>query len=292
MIGRGWARAALGIALCAASAQAHDLWIEPTTFLPEPGQVVGVRLRVGQRLYGEPLPLLPSLVKQFVVDDGSTRKPVSGRRGADPAGAMRAAAPGLHVIGYHSHPSSVELAADKFNAYLIEEGLDAIIALRERRHETGAPARDLFARCAKSLVLAGAPNQAHGDRRLGFPLELVAERNPYAMGADQDFPVHLTYDDRPLARALVVAISGLNPQDSQSQRSDAEGRVRFRLRAGGMWLIKAVHMVPAPGGADWVSLWASLTFLTLPEPRLANARPSAGRTPHAATNFSATPLLQ
>ena len=29
-----------------------------------------------------------------------------------------------------------------------------------------------------------------------------------------------------------------------------------------MWLIKAVHMVPAPAdsNADWASYWASLTF--------------------------------
>jgi len=35
----------------------------------------------------------------------------------------------------------------------------------------------------------------------------------------------------------------------------------------GLWLIKAVHMVPAPegSGAEWESLWASLTF-ELPAP--------------------------
>jgi hypothetical protein len=29
-----------------------------------------------------------------------------------------------------------------------------------------------------------------------------------------------------------------------------------------VWLVKAVHMVPAPAGsgADWESIWASLTF--------------------------------
>jgi len=29
-----------------------------------------------------------------------------------------------------------------------------------------------------------------------------------------------------------------------------------------MWMIKAVHMIPAPAGidADWSSFWASLTF--------------------------------
>lgn len=34
------------------------------------------------------------------------------------------------------------------------------------------------------------------------------------------------------------------------------------LAAGRTWLVKAVHMLPAPAGsgADWESLWASLTF--------------------------------
>jgi len=38
--------------------------------------------------------------------------------------------------------------------------------------------------------------------------------------------------------------------------------VRFKLRHDGMWLIKAVLMVPAPpdAHAEWASFWASLTF--------------------------------
>ena len=41
-----------------------------------------------------------------------------------------------------------------------------------------------------------------------------------------------------------------------------DGRVRFKLPRTGMWMIKAVHMIEAPAGADadWVSYWASLTF--------------------------------
>jgi len=54
----------------------------------------------------------------------------------------------------------------------------------------------------------------------------------------------------------------LNPAEKLSARTDADGRVRLRLRSDGMWMIKAVHMVPAPAGADgdWASYWASLTF--------------------------------
>jgi len=250
------------IALGPAPLSAHDMWIVPTTFSPEPGEIVGVRLRVGQDLLGDPLPRDSALVNQFVVEDAAGRKPVYGRDGADPAGLLRVAMPGLLVIGYRSNPSAIELAAEKFNQYVKEEGLDAVAALRARRNETGAIAHELFSRCAKSLVLSGSPSEAQGDRRLGFPLELVAERNPYAIRAGQDLPVRLTYENGPLAGALVVAMNRLNPSEKLAARTDNDGRVRFRLRPGGMWLIKAVHMVPAPAGtrADWASFWASLTF--------------------------------
>src|SRR5215212_3534267 len=93
------------ITLSSGSLAAHDLWIDPTTFLPEPGQIVGIRLRVGQDLLGDPLPRDPSLINQFIVEDASGRRPLVGRDGADPAGYLRAASSGLHVVGYRSNPS-------------------------------------------------------------------------------------------------------------------------------------------------------------------------------------------
>lgn len=241
---------------------AHDMWIEPTTFSPEVGQIVSVRLRVGQDLLGDPLVLDPSLVKEFLVQDGDGRRPIVRRDGSDPAGLLRVATPGLLVIGYRSHPSAIEIAADTFNQYLKDEGLDAVLATRASRGESGAAAHEFFSRCAKSLVFSGSASEARADRPLGFTLELVAERNPYTVGPDQDLPVRLLYENHPLAGALVVAMNRVNPAEKLSARTDKDGRVRFKVRPGGMWLIKAVHMVPAPAGthAEWASFWASLTF--------------------------------
>ena len=248
--------------LATAPLLAHDMWIEPTTFSPEPGQVVSIRLRVGQDLLGDPMRLDPTLVSQFVVKDAAGLRPVVRREGGDPAGLVRVASAGLVAIGYHSNPSTIEMAADKFNQYLREEGLDAVTAARASRRESGTGAREIFSRCAKSLVFSGPAADLQGDRPLGFTLELVAEGNPYALRANQDLPVRLTYENRPLAGALVVAMNKLNPAEKLSARTDTDGRVRLKLRPGGMWLIKAVHMVPAPADshADWASYWASLTF--------------------------------
>jgi uncharacterized GH25 family protein len=241
---------------------AHDMWIEPTAFLPQAGQIVGVKLRVGQDMAGDPLPRNPALINQFIFEDGSGRKPIIGRTGGDPAGYLRVDGPGLLVLGYRSFASSVALPAEKFNQYLREEGLDHIAALRASRNQTEAGAHELFARCAKSLLLTGSPTPDQGDRTLGFTLELVAERNPYTLRAGDEIPVRLTYEDKPLAGALVVAMNRLNPSDKISARTASDGRARLRLPSGGMWLIKAVHMIPAPegAGADWASFWASLTF--------------------------------
>jgi uncharacterized GH25 family protein len=165
------------------------------------------------------------------------------------------------IIGYRSNASTIEETADKFNQYVKEEGLDAIAALRASRGQAGG-VREIFSRCAKSLVLSGSPNSNAGDRALGFTLELVAERNPYTLAVGQDLPVRLTYENRPLAGALVVAINRANPSQKLSARSGKDGRVRFRLPRAGAWLIKAVHMIEAPADAhaDWTSYWASLTF--------------------------------
>lgn len=225
---------------------AHDFWIEPTTFFPSLGQVVGAKLRVGQDLIGDPVGRSTELIKDFVSVDTTGRRPLMGREGRDPAGVARVDSAGLTIIGYNSNASHLELPADKFNAYLKEEGLRVAPVSK-------SPVKDAFHRCAKALLQSGAGG---ADRALGFPLELVAEKNPYELAGD--LPVRLTYQGKPLAGALVVAFNKLNPEAKQSVRSDAQGRVKFRVPDNGLWLIKAVHIVPA--GADWTSYWASLTF--------------------------------
>ncbi len=255
----------LALAVLAAGASpllAHDFWIEPTTFRPPLNAAVGVRLQIGQGFQGEPLPRNPALIEKFVIVSAGGETPIPGRPADDPAGVIRIAAPGLQIVGYRSRNSSVSLEAEKFETYLREEGLEAIVAERARRGESQKPSRELFSRCAKSLLLTGPEERSGEDRELGFTLELRAERNPYALRAGAELPVRLTYEGKPLAGALVKAIPKGHAGEALTQRSDRNGRVRLRLAREGPWLIEAVHMVavPAESGADWQSLWASLTF--------------------------------
>ena len=255
----------LAIALLTLSAlplAAHDMWIDPTSFLPSTGNIVGLRLRVGQDFLGDPLPRDPELIDQFIGVDTTGRKPIYGRDGADPAGLVRQTEPGLFIVGYQSRPKPITLPATTFNQYLKEEGLDAITELRAHRNQTNKDAKEIFTRCAKSLVRYGTPAEAQADKPLGFTLEIVAGKNPYNMQAGQELPVTLSYEGHPLANAQVVAMNRANPAGKVAARTDKNGHVTFRLPQDGVWLIKAVHMIAAPAGsnADWASFWASLTF--------------------------------
>ncbi|MEA2561892.1 MAG: hypothetical protein QOH06_3396 [Acidobacteriota bacterium] len=250
----------LGLML-AGPALAHDFWIEPSSFRPAPGERVAVRLRVGENLKGDPVPRELGRIERFAAVGPAGEAEVKGVEGVDPAGWVSPAGPGLHWLVFDSNHASVEQTGPKFDNYLGQEGLERI---RKLRKGTG-PVKEIYSRCAKSLIRVGN-GSAGFDRVLGLELELVPEKNPYALKPGEALPLRLLYKGKPLDGALVI---GLAPQGAKVSARTAGGRASLVLDRPGLWLIKAVHMVPAPkrSGAEWESLWASLTFeLPVPGP--------------------------
>lgn len=242
--------------------RAHDLWIEPSSFRPVPGERVAVRLRVGQAFRGDPVPRMEERIERFAAVGPGGEVPLRGVEGADPAGFATLPAPGTWIFVYYSDHASVELEGPKFESYLAEEGLERISRLRAQRGQTAARSREIYSRCAKALVAAGNGPAKGFDRVLGLPLELVPETSPSGLPAGGELPVILLFRGKPLAGALVVAVPHDAPEAKVSGRTGRDGRVRLRLDKKGDWLVKAVHMEPAPAesGADWESFWASFTF--------------------------------
>ena len=239
---------------------AHDFWIEPSEFEPPVDSLVRVGLRVGPGFDADPVARNETAMEAFFVAGPSGRQPLIGRDGYSPAGLFRVAAPGTLLVGYRSKPSPLKLAAAPFEKYLKEEGLERIIEARARSGRSAADGVEVFSRSVKSLILAGNGAREGHDRVLGLTLELIPERHPAALPADGRMPLRLLYQGAPLEGALVTALSQANKPPLQA-RTDRNGRVVFALNSG-VWLIKAVHMVPAAAasGADWESVWASLTF--------------------------------
>ncbi len=213
------------------------------------------------------LPRDPSRIVRFAVVDARGERPIEGEPGADPAGTIVLRQPGIAIALYRSRPSPVRLEAEAFESYLRDEGLDPVIATRAAHGESQQPGIEIFSRNAKAMLVASGPGSAGSDvqrwrRPVGLTLELVPESDPRPLAAGGTFAVRLLYLGKPLEGALVKAFPKDGNERRLSARSDAQGRVRFVLPEGGIWLLSTVHMIDAPAasGARWESLWASLTF--------------------------------
>ncbi|MEM7048675.1 MAG: DUF4198 domain-containing protein [Acidobacteriota bacterium] len=247
---------------------AHDFWIQPQRFEIAPGNPIGLDLRVGDEAPGRSLAFDPQHAERFALVGPDGEQPVLGLAGRRPAGNGRIESPGLHAAVYRSRETPLELAADRFEAYLAEEGLDSVVAERQRRGETESAGRELFSRCAKALIRSARPGEAITPEAveaalapLGLELELVAERDP-TRASTSELPLRALLRGEPLVGVRIEATALSGDGRVTAQRTDSEGRVHLPIDGRGQWLVTAVHMEPAPAdsGHDWRSLWASLTF--------------------------------
>ena len=247
-------------------ASAHDYWIEPSVFQLDPGGRVLFYLRVGENFSGEPAAFSMERTTRFQIDSSSRQIDVLPLQ-HDPAGMARLREGGLQVVSYENTAAYLELPAERFNAYLEAEGLESILQAREEAGASDQPGREAYSRCAKTLLwVEGGQSPAAGaglhNTPVGMTLELLPEANPYAMKAPATLTVKLLYQGQPVAGALIMAMSKSAPQEVQRVESGADGGAEFQMPRGGLWMVKAVHMVPGAAAKreDWRSYWASLTF--------------------------------
>ncbi len=247
----------------AADARAHDFWVQPERYTAAPGETVGIRLFIGDAFSGMPFLYDPDHIDQFFVQAPDGRAGVSGQRHRLTVGRIVVAAPGAWVVGYRSTWTLLTLAADRFEAYLEKEGFDRAQQLRAARGESDLPGREAYSRSAKAIILVGDGAHAGYDAVLGLPLELVPERSPATLEAGDALTLRLLLDGAPLADTPVTAFADADPGRPVAARTGRDGRVSLPLPRAGLWLVRAVHLTAAaPGrGADWESVWASLTFI-------------------------------
>ncbi len=176
---------------------------------------------------------------------------------------------GHHLFVFDSEPLTISLSADRFHAYLHDEGLDFVKAVREKEGTASLPGRERYRRNVKTLMLVDAA--ATTDRTFalttGQRLELTPLQNPFALRPGQSLGLKVAFDGKPLGGALVKAWHKRGGQLLIIRaRSTADGTVTLDLPFAGAWMLSVVHMVPASDttDADWDSYWGNLSFM-LPE---------------------------
>ena len=172
---------------------------------------------------------------------------------------------GLHIVSMVSGDSVSDLPAIRFNDYLKEEGLTPAIAARARARRTNAIGREYYSRRAKALIQVGRATPTDdrmATRPIGLTLEVVPLRNPYSSLPNHVLPVQILFEGRPLQGALVkLTLLESDARPLQTARSDARGRVNFKLPRRGSWLVNVVWTKAiASRDVDFQTTFSSLTF--------------------------------
>lgn len=254
----------------AGAARAHEFWLDAAPYAVPAGGAAEITLLLGEFYVGERVGVTASHAASVRLLSATGRRDLGE---LVPAGRMlsslRLPLPraGAYVLAYDSHPSTVTLAADKFHAYLHEEGLDGIIRQREAAGTAASAGRERFRRHAKALLRAGARSDGASLSATGQRMEIVPLADPLAASAGQTLRFQLRFDGQPLAGVLVKAWHKRSGQTLVIRATaDRNGQVTLDLPFAGTWLLNAVHMIPVAGvpEVDWDSFWSSLTFELAP----------------------------
>lgn len=268
------------VLLSTSIAQAHEFWLEPSQFHTAPNELITLNLFVGEPFAGEVFGRHQSHINRFK----SSGEDVLGLEGNEAAGYLRPNQAGQIWVEYLSESNVQTHSADKFLAYLTEEGLLPFFDSSRMQMEKDQTVTETYFRCAKTFIEVGtstAPGRF--QEPLGHPLEIVPQFDlgTHAHGRVASFLV--LSKGSPLKDVPVMVISKFNPQEIIRLRSDQHGIVEFDQLNAGVWLVAAIYTSPidpsslgeaptgeAPTGTStpshptpplsWQTYWSSLTF--------------------------------
>ncbi|MES2831025.1 MAG: DUF4198 domain-containing protein [Pseudomonadota bacterium] len=255
-----------------APALAHEFWMMPRPSAVAIGGTTQLTLNVGENFKGEVVPFSRQYVAALRHYRRGKEVDLLPRVADSPSVgefALRFDTGGTHLLTYEGHPNRITLGPDKFHAYLQMEGLEHIVRSREAAGTANQPARELYRRYVKTLIEVGGDSDQTHTKQTGQRFEIlpISSHLPTARPGDR-LTLQLLYEQKPLANALVKAWHLRGNQQLVIQiRTDAAGKFNIELPYPGVWMLSAVHMIPAadPATDDWESLWSNLTFVLKPK---------------------------
>src|SRR6478609_218958 len=242
---------------------AHECWLQPATFAPVAGPTIGLTIQVGMNFQGEPKPFNPERIAALKHFSAAGTEDWTAKANNLLQLPVRFEDAGTHVITYDSKPSLITLQPAEFGEYLREEGLDFVIAERERAGESAKPGRERYQRCNKTIVRADGKADATYGVVTGQRLEIIPVDDPAAWQPDGALRFKFLFSGQPLAAAKVRAWHRTGDKlTTIDATTDANGEASFTLPVAGPWMLSTIHMARLTGdaAAEWESTWGNLTF--------------------------------
>ncbi|HSC52358.1 MAG TPA: DUF4198 domain-containing protein [Phnomibacter sp.] len=240
---------------------AHEFWLEPISFFKKK---TCVRFRVGEHFDGKNWTGDFNKVGMLNLVNFQSQNSVDAQGAlSKPGDSLKIKLPfqGTQALVYASTNSYIELDAEKFNAYLQEDGLAEIAAWRKAHGQDTAKGKEYYQRCAKLLLQNGKQTTP-----VNFPtalaLDIVPHTNPYSISGTTPILFSVYFMQRPLAKAEIKTWHIHKEQLTTTTIQMTNGTFSLPVSPEGKWMVSLVKMVEnrADSRADWQSYWGSLVW--------------------------------
>lgn len=255
---------------------AHEFWLQPNKFYLSKNNLLSIRFLVGENFTGENWKGNRSKVQQlihFLPDNKQID--ISDQLSESIEGdslQLQLQQDGTHVIAFNSTNSFINLEAEKFNAYLLEDGLEQALDFRKTNGEDKQNGREYYQRCAKAIVQVGNEYTNNYNMKTNLNVDIVPDRNPCEPRWDSYNNKNL-YNNRFRVFFKGKAIKNLmvkhwyKTKDGKPVQNSYTTNNRgwiFIEQQPGINMISCIYMErnSVDTIAQWQSYWGSLTFET------------------------------
>jgi uncharacterized GH25 family protein len=253
-------------ALLASGAMAHDMFLKPVAHRTVAGQPIVIDLFTGTFEKSEN-PVIRARMAATLASVSGRTAALDQAQWSDDAVASHLrftpSMPGTHAFGLSTRPSSIALSATQFDDYLRHDGIEDVLAARQRAPNT-KPVVERYAKHVRTIVQVGDVLTDDASRPLGFPTELLLLENPAAIKVGGALRFRALLRGQPLPGQLVYArpagSKGAPPPQTKI-RTGSDGTGSLQIDRHGAWYLTFIHMEKSEEtGIDYVSNWSTLTF--------------------------------
>ena len=257
--------AAILLSLLSATTFAHEYWFEPDKFMLSANEKTAVHLFVGDGLIKDkqerPFQLDKTPMFQLFYGNQTLDLKPSLKDEAMPFYNFSAEKSGNYLLAMERNWSFIKIETAKFENYLREDGMEYIIAEREKLGERNKEGRERYSRYLKSLLQVGDKRDDVYKRKLGQKLEIMPLENPYSKKVGDKLKFQILFNGKPLVNRTVFADN--RKSETQKFITDKNGEITMKIDNQGLWLVRLVVMQRCTsdcGEADWESFWGAISF--------------------------------
>ncbi|MDX2144611.1 MAG: DUF4198 domain-containing protein [Rhodospirillaceae bacterium] len=254
-----------------APATAHELFLKASTYIQEPHsrQIIGL---VNGTFDKSENSVDRSRMADVSIIGGGTKTNPTAESWYDENNTSflkyETGASGTYVIGVSTKPKELTMPREAFIAYLEHDGI--LDTLKDFTASSKlAKVTERYSKHVRAITQVGGERTRDYSSELGYPIEIILEKNPYDLRFGDDLPFRVLFRGQPLANQIVRAsYEGFHGHDSSGRhissvdmRTDKDGRASFLLSNKAVWYLTLIHMQKVDeAGLDYESNWATVTF--------------------------------